>query len=114
MEWIRPPSGEAVHSLEWLPGGGAPRLLIADKRPYLTLQVLGDTYHAAYRWTQPLRWGFAAEDWIIGVNDARDQLIIWRGDTPEEPVATLHIGRLFGQSIQDVALATSENALFAC
>lgn len=107
MDLIRPPGGEPVHSLEWLSGGGAPRLLIADKRPYLTLQVLGDTYHAEYRWTQPLRWAFAAEDLIVGVSDSRDQLIFWRADTPEEPTATLPIGRLCGHSVQDVAILPS-------
>ncbi|HUN82073.1 MAG TPA: hypothetical protein VMV81_11270, partial [Phycisphaerae bacterium] len=32
---IRPPTGRPVHSLDWLAGGGAPRLLIADDQPYL-------------------------------------------------------------------------------
>ena len=103
-EPLRPADGRAVHSLEWLGGGGAPRLLIADQQPYLTLQVLGDSYQAQYRWRRGLRWGFAAEDLIVGVDESRDQLILWRSDDPHEPFATISIGRLTGQPIQDVGI----------
>ncbi|MFH1417965.1 MAG: hypothetical protein ABII12_06740 [Planctomycetota bacterium] len=101
---LRSASGEAVRSLNWLGGGGIPRLLIADGRPLLDLQVLGDTYRGEYRCHRHLRWGFAAEDYIVGVDSSRDRIIIWRIDTPAEPAQTVSIGRICGRSIHDVAL----------
>jgi len=103
-EPIRPPGGGPVHSLVWMSGGGVPRLLIADKRPALSLYVLGDAYHAEYRASQPLRWAAAADDLIVAVNEPRDQIILWRPEEPEEPLAAVSIGRLCGHSVQDVAL----------
>ncbi len=97
-------SDRPVQSLAWLAGGGAPRLLIAEGRPHLDLQVIGDAYRVEYRCRWDVHWGFAAEDWIIGVSASRDQLIIWRIDLPEEPAAMISIGRLCGHSIQDVAM----------
>lgn len=101
---IRPPTGRPVHSLDWLAGGGAPRLLIADDQPHLTLQVLDDTCRAEYRWKRGLRWGFAAADFIIGVDESRDRLVLWRSEDPREPVVTVSIGQLTGHPIQDVGI----------
>jgi hypothetical protein len=97
-------TGRPINSLAWLAGGGAPRLLIADGRPRLDLQVIGDTYRVEYRCRQDIRWGFADADWIVGVNSAQDRLIIWRIDAPEEPAAEISVGRLCGHSVQDVVL----------
>jgi hypothetical protein len=104
METVRGPAGSAVESLAWLAGGGVPRLLVADGCAQLELRVLGDAYRAEYRCNQPLRWGFAADDWIVAVNDRRDQLVIWPSATPGAPSAVVSIGRLCGHSIQDVIL----------
>jgi len=104
METVRGPSGSAVRSLAWTAGGGIPRMLIADKRPLLELKVVHDVYLGEYRCDQRLRWGFAAEDVIVGVNDRRDQLFTWRPDSPQHPAASISIGRLCGRSIQDVIL----------
>lgn len=106
METVRSTASAPVRSLAWLSGGGVPRLLIGDGRQYLELLVLGDSYQGAYRCFHNLRWGFAAEDLIVGVNDRRDQLFIWHGDDPESPQSIVSIGRLIGRSIQDVALRT--------
>ena len=92
---------EDVQVQVW-PGVG--RLLIGDGRPHLDLHVLGDSYHGEYRCGQNLRWGFATEDLVVGVNDRRDQFFAWHADDPEAPAASTSIGRLTGHSIQDVAL----------
>lgn len=104
-------SDRPVQSLAWLAGGGAPRLLIADGRPRLDLQVIGDAYRVEYRCRWDLCWGFAAEDWIVGVNAPRDQLVIWQINAPEEPAAMTSIGRLCGHSIQDVAMKIEDSRM---
>ena len=104
METLRGPSGNAVGSLDWTRGGGVPRLLIADGRPHLDLQVLGDAYVGEYRCEHKLRWGLGAEDWIIGVNDRRDRVFAWRLDSPQQPTTTIPVGRILGHSVQDIAL----------
>ncbi len=104
LETVRPGLGNPVYSVEWLSGGGVPRLLVADGRPHLDLQVVGDSYSGQYRCMHPLKWGFAAEDIIVGVNDRRDHLLVWAHDAPEMPTGALAVGRLTGRSIQDVAL----------
>lgn len=103
---IQSPGGDAVHSLVSLTGGGAPRLLSADKRTHLTLRVLGESYHAEYRSKKPLRWAAGADDVIIAVDDLRDSLVLWRPDIPEEPTATIGVARAYGHAIQDIALLT--------
>ncbi|MBI5764427.1 MAG: hypothetical protein HZA51_12970 [Planctomycetes bacterium] len=101
---LQSPGGDAVHSLVGLAGGGAPRLLSADKRTHLTLRVLGESYHAEYRWKKPLRWAAGADDVIVAVDDLRDSLVLWRPDVPEEPTATIPVARAHGHAIQDIAL----------
>ncbi len=103
-ETLRHASGRSVESLAWLEGGGAARLLVGDRQPHLEMLVLGDAFSVEYRCGQPVRWGHAAADWVVGVNDRRDQLILWRTDTPQEPERIVHIGQLCGHSIQDVGL----------
>jgi hypothetical protein len=109
-EKVRGPGHSAVGSLAWASGGCVPRLLIADGRSQLDLHVLGDTYRGEYRCEQRLRWGFAADDYVVGVNDQRDQVLIWRIEEPGQPMASIHIGRLCGHSIQDVALLPNSRA----
>lgn len=109
LQQIRPPGANRVRSIACLTGGGIPRLLIADGRPNLDLQVIGDAYRGEYRAAMPIRWGFAADDVIVGVDDNRDRLLIWALDDPNEPVASASIGRLSGRSIQDVALLPARN-----
>ena len=104
IETIRAPTGAPVRSVAWLRGGGVPRLLIGDGRTYLDLMVLGDPYHAQYRCMHEMRWGFAAEDIVVGVNDSRDTFIVWHKNRPEEATAAVPVRRLTGRSIQDVAL----------
>jgi hypothetical protein len=104
MEMIRRPTGTPVRSVAWLSGGGVPRLLVGDGRTYLELMVLGDAYHGQYRCLHEMRWGFAAEDIVVGVNDPRDTFIIWKKNHPEQPAAHVSVRRLTGRSIQDVAL----------
>lgn len=101
---LQSPGGDAVHSLVHLTGGGAPRLLSADKRTHLTLRVLGESYHAEYRWKKALRWAAGADDVIVAVDDLRDSIVLWRPDMPEEPTATIPVARSHGHAIQDIAL----------
>lgn len=109
-ETIRGPSRNRVRSIAWVAGGGVPRLLIADGRPQLDLQVLGDAFSGAYRARHAIRWGLAADDRIVGVDETRDKLLIWRIERPEEPAETVSIGRLCGHSIQDAALLPARSA----
>ncbi len=109
-ETIRGPSRNRVRSIAWVAGGGIPRLLIADGRPQLDLQVLGDAFSGAYRARHAVRWGLAADDRIVGVDATRDKLLIWRIERPEEPAATVSIGRVCGHSIQDAALLPARSA----
>jgi hypothetical protein len=104
METLRGEGRDAVRSIAWLRGGGIPRLLIADGEAHLDLQVLGDAYHGEYRCERRLRWGFAADDYIVGVDSTRDRLFLWRIDAPAQPVATVSAGRICGRSIHDVAM----------
>ncbi len=104
METIRRQTGSSVRSVAWLNGGGVPRLLVGDGRSFLELMVLGDAYHGQYRCLHEMRWGFAAEDIVVGVNDPRDTFIIWKKNHPEQPAAHVSVRRLTGRSIQDVAL----------
>lgn len=104
-------SDRPVQSLAWLAGGGAPRLLIANGRPHLDLQVIGDAYRVEYHCRWDVCWGFANDDWIVGVNAPRDQIVIWPIDAPAEPAATTSIGRLCGHSIQDVAMKIDDSRM---
>ncbi|RIK68024.1 MAG: hypothetical protein DCC65_04115 [Planctomycetota bacterium] len=104
-ESIRPATGQAVESITWLEGGGVPRLLVADRRPYVDMMVLGDVSSTKYTTNQPIRWALPAGDWIVGVNDRRDQLVIWRIEDPAEPASVISIGQLCGRSVQDIAIA---------
>jgi hypothetical protein len=103
-EIVRHACGRVVESLAWLEGGGAPRLLVGDRQPHLEMLVLGDAFSVEYRCAQLVRWGHASADWIVGVNDRRDQLILWRTDTPQEPERIVNLGQLCGHSIQDVCM----------
>lgn len=114
LESVRPPSGSPVESIEHLDGGGVPRLLVADRRPYLDLLVLGDTSSMRYAASQPLRWGYANGDCITAVSDRRDQLLIWRPESTAEPESVVPIGQLAGHSVQDLALLTEDVAGQLC
>ena len=104
IQELQTATGRPVHSLDWLCGGGAPRLLIADHQPHLTLRVLNDQHFTEYRWRRPLRWGFAADDCIAAVDESRDRLIRWHPTDPSEPCAADSIGQITGHAIQDVAI----------
>lgn len=101
---LRGPTGQAVESLHWLAGGGVARLLVADRRPVLDLLVIGDAYRGEYRAAVPLRWSWAADDWIAAVNDNRDRLLLWRPSEPQSPAAIVPVGQLCGNTIQDAAM----------
>lgn len=104
METLRSHTNAAVRSVAWMRGGGVPRLLVGDGRAFLELMVLGDAYHGQYRCLHEMRWGFAAEDIVVGVNDSRDTFIVWNKNRPNEAAAAVSVRRLTGRSIQDVAL----------
>lgn len=104
METLRRHTGNPVRSVAWLSGGGIPRLLVGDGRAFLELMVLGDSYHGQYRCLHEMRWGFASNDVVVGVNEPRDTFILWKKNTPDQPTAHVSVRRLTGRSIQDVAL----------
>ena len=104
METLRGSTGRAVESLARIAGGGVERLVVADGHVHVDVRVIGDSHSAEYRASQPIKWAFGADDWLVGVNEGRDQVIVWRPESPEEPAAWVSIGRLCGRSIQDVAL----------
>ncbi len=108
MDSLRFACGSAVESIVYLEGGGVPRLLIADRRPHLEMMIPGEQVSTKYAAGQPMRWALAAGPWIAGINDRRDQLVIWRIEDPAEPTAVISIGQLCGHSVQDAAsLVTS-------
>lgn len=104
---LRGPGGRRVQSLDWLQRGGIPRLLIADDQFGLDALLTADSGAITYRDERRIRWGWAAADWIVGVNDSRDAVVLWASDAPESPAATIPVGRYCGRSIQDALLAGS-------
>lgn len=107
-EMIRQYGGLPIRSLGWLSGGGIPRLLIADGSPCVDLEVLGDAFRGQYRANRPVRWAYGADDFLVGVDAARDQVIFWKIEQPAQPTAMVSIGRLTGRSIHDVAILPAE------
>jgi len=107
---IRPPTGDAVHSIGVLESSGVPRVLIADGRPMADLVVIDDAHRIEFRAPEPLRWAWAAEDCIVAANERRDRLFLWSIATPDEPSATFPIGRLTGHTIQDALLVAATPA----
>ena len=101
---FRPTGGEAVGSLSCHPGGGVPRLVVADTSPHLALYVIGDQHRSEYRCDERVRRGWAADDLLCGVNDRRDMILLWNPAEPQQPTARIPVARLCGHSIQDVAL----------
>jgi hypothetical protein len=107
MDSLRPACGNAVESIGFLEGGGVPRLLIADRRPHLEMMIPGESVSTKYAAGQAMRWGLSAGPWIAGINDRRDQLVIWGIEDPAEPTAVISIGQLCGHSVQDAACLTA-------
>ncbi len=105
VQLLRRPSGRRVQSLDWLPYGGIPRLLIADDQFGLDALLIADSGLITYRAEQRIRWGWSAADRIVGVNDRRDAVAVWASDAPEAPLATIPVGRYCGRSIQNALLA---------
>jgi hypothetical protein len=103
-EVIRGACGRRVESLEWLAGGGVPRVLVADRQTHLDLLVAGDSYRGEYRAPHGVRWGLAAGDWIVGVSETRDRLSVWNRKEPREPAAVIHVARACGELIEDVVI----------
>jgi len=101
---IRPPTGDGVHSLGLIHASGIDRLLVADGRPLLDLLVADDTYRVEYQAPEPVRWGWAAPDIVVGASERRDRLFVWPTREPSAPAATIQVGRLCGHSIQDALL----------
>jgi hypothetical protein len=111
---MRAATRERVRALSRGAGGPTPRLLVAAGRPTLDLLVIDDDYRIEYRAPEPLRWGWAADDWIVAVNDRRDRFYLWAIGRPDAPASSVPVARLCGHSIQDVALVGGSAALLAC
>lgn len=104
---IRAGTGDRVTSLAWLPGGGVPRLLAADRRPYVEMMVIGDVSSAKYAARHAVVRAGASEGWVFGVNERRDQVMLWRVEDPAEEAGVIAVGRMCGESVQDVAIVTN-------
>lgn len=98
--------GGTIDSLAWSPGGGMPRLIVANGAPQVHMLVIGDASRTEYRGPTGIRSIAATEDHIAGITHARDQVVLWRAETPEEPAAMIPVSRICGRSIQDVLLLT--------
>jgi hypothetical protein len=103
-ETIEPPGRGGLQSVQVLALGLVARMVIPAPRPGLMVRVVGDAYSCAYSGEQAIRFAQAAPDLLVGVNNLRDQAVLWRPDDPAAPLATLHIGRMTGHTIQDVLL----------
>lgn len=96
--------GGTIDDLSWSPGGGAARLILANGMPQAHMVIVGDASRADYRAPTGIRSATATEDFIAGITQARDQIALWRMETPEEPAAMIPVSRICGRSIQDVML----------
>lgn len=96
--------GGTIDSLAWTPGGGIPRLIVANGAPQAHMLVIGDASRTEYRGHAGIRSLTATEDTIAGITHARDQIVLWRMETPEEPAAMIPVSRICGRTIQDVLL----------
>lgn len=110
---LRPPTGDAVHSIGKLESSGVPRILVADGRPMADLIVIDDAQRIEFRAPEPLRWAWAAEDCIVAANERRDRLFLWPIAGPEEPAASIPVGRITGHTIQDAILLAATPATIA-
>lgn len=110
---LRPPTGDAVHSIGVLESSGVPRILIADGRPMVDLVVIDDAHRIEFRAPEPLRWAWAAEDCIVAANERRDRLFRWQIAGPDEPAAAFSVGRLTSHTIQDAILLAATPATTA-
>ncbi len=98
--------GGSIDSLAWSPGGGMPRLIVANGAQQVHMLVIGDASRTEYRAPVGIRSITATEDYIAGITHARDQVALWRMETPEEPAALIPVSRICGRTIQDVLLLT--------
>lgn len=98
--------GGTIDSLAWCSGGGMPRLIVANGNPQAHMLVIGDASRTEYRASAGIRSITATEDYIAGITHARDQIVLWRMETPEEPAAMIPVSRICGRTIQDVLLLT--------
>ena len=98
--------GGTIDSLAWSPGGGMPRLIVANGAPQVHMLVIGDASRTEYRGPAGIRSITATEDYIAGITHARDQVVLWRMESPEEPATMIPVSRICGRTIQDVLLLT--------
>ncbi len=110
---LRPPTGDAVHSLGVLAASGVPRILIADGRPMVDLVVIDDAHRIEFRAPEAVRWAWVAEDVIVAANERRDRLFLWPIAAPDEPAASFPVGRLTGHTLQDAAVLAATSTTIA-
>ena len=98
-------SRRPAETIALLTTGGVARLVYTDTTLAVFARVLGDTFTCRYEaGGQTLRRVEVAPDLIVGTNDARDRLLIWRPNQTAQPLASIHVARLTKHSIQDVTL----------
>lgn len=96
---------EPVESVECRLLGGVDRVVFTDSSDGIKSRILGDTFQCLYEGAHtPVRRCEVAEDLLAGVSGNRDKIFCWLPHTPAAPSAVLHVSRLTGRTVQDIAL----------
>ena len=95
----------SVESIEISDTGGLPQLFFTDTSLAVFSQVIGDAFTCRYEaGGQTIRRAEVAADLIVGTNDVRDRIIVWKPGRPESPCSIVPVSPISGHSIQDVCL----------
>lgn len=95
-------SCESIHMIEF---AGIERLFYTDTSPAIFARIMGDEFISRFEaGGQTIRRVEVAADLIVGTNEARDRVFVWRPSQPASPAAVLPIARITGRSVQDVCL----------
>ena len=98
-------SRRPAESVALLNTAGVARLVYTDTTLAVHARVLDDTIVSRYEaGGQTLQRAKVASDLIVAVDDPRYRLIVWHPNQPGRPLTTIHVARLTGRRIQDVAL----------
>lgn len=98
-------SRRAVESIHLIERGPVSRLFYTDTTLAVFSRVIGDSFTCRYEaGGQTLRRVEPAADYVAATNDARDRIILFAADKPEQPAAVIPVSQLTGRSIQDACL----------
>lgn len=98
-------SRRAVESIHLIERGPVSRLFYTDTTLAVFSRVIGDSFTCRFEaGGQTLRRVEPAADYVAATNDARDRIILFAADKPEQPAAIIPVSQLTGRSIQDACL----------